>query len=151
MKKLLTRESVKILAPLTKVWDILVKPHFIREWEDFVSDSGKETDLDIGREITWHGEEGRYLKGTVTAVDPHSMLQVTLFDSSDHSPSAPEDFSYTYHLSQEEDHVLLSITMGDFAKLPGGDRQYKEVMKFDSHELHKIKMLAENNGKVTEE
>lgn len=144
MPELFLNDSIEIHASISRVWQILVQPRFIKQWSDFPADLDSEADLGIGREILWKNKEGKlYIKGTVITLEPERLLRVALYDPAWNRPVTTGDFSYTYTVSNKGGRTLLSFHFRDFAKIPDGDKKYQEAMALKSKALQKIKELAE--------
>lgn len=133
---LIVKQSIKIDAPPTRVWEILTKPEYIRRWGHLPEDFG---DFEIS---------------PATVIEyPQSRLSVALFEMNKalgyslYMPTWEEEVhnvGYTYRLSVDHDgHTWLNTEIGDFAILVEGDRYYNESMRFGETASHKIKELAE--------
>lgn len=110
-KELISKTSIVINAPLAKVWDALINPDVIKQYffgAEVVSD-WKE-----GSPIIFRGEyqANKYEeKGVLLQIKPESLLQYTHWSPFDELPDAPENYrTWTFRLSEEDTHVLLSMT-----------------------------------------
>jgi uncharacterized protein YndB with AHSA1/START domain len=120
---LIVKDQIHITAPLSKVWEVLVAPKYIRQWDELPSDF-EDYYLAPGRTIEWLGIS----RLTVTESVPNEHLKL----------------SYNYRLSEESEGVLLSVEIGDFAVLADGQNYYDTSVEFAKTALEKIKNLAEN-------
>ena len=110
-RELISNTSIAINAPVAKVWDALINPDVITQYffgAEVVS-GWKE-----GSPITFRGEyQGNNYeeKGVLLQVKPERLLQYTHWSNFDELPDAPENYRiWTFRLSEEDTHVLLSIT-----------------------------------------
>lgn len=140
---LIVRNQIAIHAPAATVWKVLVDPRFIQEWDDIPEDYTDWSDLRAGSEIVWKQENGHFSKLTVIALEPQSLVQMSLSVSTWDLELAPEDITYTYRLAEQDGMTTLSAAIGDFAKLPDGEKYYEASLEFGSSAVGKIKELAE--------
>jgi uncharacterized protein YndB with AHSA1/START domain len=141
--QLIVQNAITIDASLDKVWDVLIKPKYIKQWDDLPEDFDISSDLKNGSEIVWEMEEGEYSKLSVIAFKPLHLLKLALIVSKWEQPPAPEDVAYTYTLFNQDDRIRLSIQIGDFAKIASGKKYYDASIEFAQEALQKIKELAE--------
>ncbi|NIJ53030.1 SRPBCC family protein [Dyadobacter arcticus] len=137
--QLVVKEEVLIEAPVSKVWEVLIAPKYIRQWDALPHDFD-DYYLETGRTIEWSG----ITKMTVKVCEPHKSLVFSLYVSKWEQPPAAYNIGYTYNLSEEETGTRLSIEIGDFSVLPDGIEYYKSSEEFVDNALNKIKSLAEN-------
>ncbi|WP_216824890.1 hypothetical protein [Bacillus sp. V59.32b] len=122
-----------------------MKPPFIKQWDDLPEDYDYNVDLNIGSEILWGLDDGQYTKLTVITWEPQSLLRISLYNSRWERPLAPEDIAYTYSLSGNDGNILLSIEIGDFGKLPDGEKYFEASVEFAEEALQKNKALLNDN------
>jgi len=138
-KSLIVKNSIRINAPASRVWEVLTKPHYIRQWGRLPEDFG-DYEIHPATIIEWPGQ---------------STLNVVEFDLNRHlhySLSVPEwkaegvtHIGYNYGLSIDgEGYTWLTIEIGDFAILTEAEKYYDENATFGETASHKIKMLAEH-------
>ncbi|MDF2814226.1 MAG: hypothetical protein K0Q81_426 [Paenibacillus sp.] len=139
--QLIANKEISIQALAANVWEVLVKPDFIKQWDD-VPEDYKETDLRLGSEFVWKSQSNA-TKLTVIAFVPYRLLQMALHLTSWTVKLAPENIAYTYRLTDQGSSTLLSIEVGDFAKLPDGQPYYEASLEFVETAALKIKQLAE--------
>lgn len=137
-RTLLVTEEINIHAPAEKVWDVLVNPHYIKQWDDLPEDFDEEI-LTGASVIEWTG----YSTLTVTDFEPLKRLRLSLYSPKWELSPAAYDIAYTYILSPHENHTRLTITIGDFAQLADGENYYGESVRFGKAAAEKIKELAE--------
>ena len=141
MKELIVRSEIEIEAPLAKVWEVLIAPKFIRQWDALPQDFA-DYYLETGREIEWSGNS----KITVTEMLPHDYLKLSLYVNKWELGPSSYDIAYHYKLLEQDNNILLTIEIGDFAQLADGDEYYNASLEFAEKALNKIKLLAENRA-----
>lgn len=143
MRNLTVKKSVEIDAPVSKVWDVLTKPEYIRQWFYIPADFPEgDVELRRGSKILWRDAAGEvYLEGTVTSFQPKQSLTVSLQDRSWTRPVKTGEVAYTYTIVAQEDRVVLSFVFGDLSVDPEGEEWHRAYQEND--ELQKIKELAE--------
>jgi uncharacterized protein YndB with AHSA1/START domain len=133
---LIVKQSIKIDAPPSRVWQILTKPEYIRQWDELPENFG-DYDISPATVIEW----------------PQSRLSVVEFRLNEtlryelYIPTWEEEVNnigYAYSLStDDEGHTWLTVEIGDFAILVEGDNYYNESVSFGQTASQKIKELAE--------
>jgi uncharacterized protein YndB with AHSA1/START domain len=136
---LVVRSEIVIEAPLSKVWEVLIAPKYIRQWDDLPSDF-EDYYLEYGRTIEWSGTS----KLTVTICEPNEVLKMSLNVSKWEQPPAAYDIAYTYRLVNDGTDTVLSVEIGDFSVLPDGEDYYNASVEFAATAMEKIKNLSEN-------
>jgi uncharacterized protein YndB with AHSA1/START domain len=138
-QSLIVTSQIRIDAPVSKVWEVLVAPKYIRQWDDLPQDFD-DYYLDTGRVISWPG----FSKMTVKVCEPYEKLVLDLYSEKWEQPPAAYDIAYTYDLISNEGVTTLTLQIGDFGILPDGENYYQASEEFASIALEKIKSLAEN-------
>lgn len=131
--------KIRIEAPVSKVWEVLIAPKYIRQWDDLPHDF-EDYYLEQGKVIDWSG----MTRLTVTGYEPNKLLVFSLYVSKWEQPPSQYDINYTYRLTEEEDGTLLELEIGDFSALPDGRDYYASSEEFAGTALEKIKNLSEN-------
>jgi uncharacterized protein YndB with AHSA1/START domain len=137
---LVAKNKISIEAPLSKVWEVLVAPKYIRQWDDLPQDF-EDFYLDVGRTIVWPGSS----RMTVTVCEPYQRLVFSLYAEKWEGPPADYDIAYRFSLSETDTGTALSLEIGDFAVLADGESYYESSVEFAADALDKIKSLAENH------
>ncbi|TVX93818.1 SRPBCC domain-containing protein [Paenibacillus agilis] len=137
-KQLIVHNEVSIDAPASAIWEVLVNPQFIKQWDDLPEDFGS-AHLTLGGVIDWAG----YSRLTVVDFEPEQRLRFALYVPKWPHPAEHYNIGYTYTLSRQGDHILLTSEIGDFAAIPNGESYYEESVKFGNQSVQKIKQLAE--------
>jgi uncharacterized protein YndB with AHSA1/START domain len=108
------RSVLTIKAPIQKVWDVLTKPEFVKQWQ---YGSKLITDWQKGSSIRFVTEwNGKVLEqwGTVVDVVPPTLIKYSLFAPRPGVEDKPENYFFMiYQLTQQKDSVLLEIIQED--------------------------------------
>ena len=141
--ELTVRQNVLIHAPVARVWEVLVQPHYIRQWDELPDDYPYEGPLHLGSTIVWEHPNGHRTTLTVIAYREGKELRLSLHHSHWTQQPKPEEVAYTYTLSEQDSTTGLAITIGDFSKLPNGDKYHEASLEFATKASKNIKALAE--------
>ncbi|WAC09282.1 SRPBCC family protein [Dyadobacter pollutisoli] len=136
---LVVKSEISIEAPIAKVWEVLVAPKYIKQWDDLPSDF-EDYYLELGRSIEWTGTS----KVVVTVCEPNEILKMSLYVSKWEQPSTAYDIAYIYRLANDGTATKLTLEIGDFSVLPDGEDYYTASVEFAGAALEKIKSLSEN-------
>jgi uncharacterized protein YndB with AHSA1/START domain len=132
--------AVKINASLQKVWDILTKPEFVKQWQ-----YGSElmTDWKVGSNIRFKTEwEGKIFEqwGTVLEMRTNQLIKYNLFAPRPDLEDKPENyFVMSYVLTEDKGHTKLEIIQED--NRPGAIQE--EPQGEENSILHGLKQIAE--------
>ena len=128
MEELFIRNTIKINAPTSKVWDLLTNPEMTKIYM-----FGCETvsEWKVGSELLWKGNyEGKemiFVKGQIVIIEPTKKLVYTTFDPNSTIADIPENYlDVTYLLNEENGVTTLTVTQGDYNKVAEGEKRYKE-------------------------
>ncbi|MGV3458962.1 MAG: hypothetical protein ACO1N9_00765 [Flavobacterium sp.] len=140
-KSLIVKNSVRIDAPLNRVWEVLTKPQYIRQWDDLPEDFG-DYEISPATIIEWPG----YSKLSVVEFELNKKLRYALYVPAWNDESI-NNIGYTYTLSVDDNgYTWLTTEIGDFAILNEGDKYYDESFTFGQTASQKIKELAESHS-----
>lgn len=110
-KKFEVKVTIKLKAPIEKVWDALINPDIIKEYmfgTNVVSNWQEESPL------IWKGEwQGNVYeeKGRITRLIPEKMIQYTRYNALSGLADIPENYNtITVELSNKESEVLVALT-----------------------------------------
>lgn len=139
-EQLTARNEIIIDEAPAKVWEVLISPRYIRQWDDLPEGFGEEP-LALGTVIDWTG----YARMAVAEFEPEKKLRQSLYSPKWEHQSEAYDIGYTYLLTPLDGgrRTLLHIAIGDFAQLPDGQPYYEDSVRFGSEAAEKIKGLAE--------
>lgn len=147
MGTLFVEKSVDIRASASTVWRVLTDPDLTEQWiAEFGMDGHIESVWKIGTPVLWKDDSGEIIvRGNVIALEPSRFLHFTVIDvESGPSPGMDETDGITFVLNERNGVTALSVTHGDFAKDPNGERYYRATLPIWDRALPKIKELAEN-------
>ncbi|WP_028595427.1 SRPBCC family protein [Paenibacillus assamensis] len=130
--------QIVIEAPASAIWEVLVSPEYMKQWDELPEGYGSDP-LELGSIINWEG----YSQLTVVEFAPLQRLRLALYVPKWPLPAEHYNIGYTYTLSRQGEHNLLTVEIGDFAAIPQGESYYEESVKFANSSLQKIKQLAE--------
>ncbi|WP_100012380.1 SRPBCC family protein [Lentibacillus sediminis] len=141
MSTLIVTDEIIIHAPPARVWTVLAKPAFIREWDDLPADFPEDM-MNVGREVVWRFPDGRVTRNTVIKAEAQKELQLSLYVS-DWKGLPTEEVIYGYEILMHEDNSRLRMRHGDFAYVPDGEKYYAASAEFADVAKQRIKRLAE--------
>ncbi|MES2590790.1 MAG: SRPBCC domain-containing protein [Bacteroidota bacterium] len=128
-EELFVKNSIRINAPVSKVWDALVNPEQTKKYM-----FGCETisDWAVGSELLWKGSyEGKdmvFVKGNIVSIEPEKFLEYTTIDPNSTIDYISENYlTVTYSLIEENHQTTLTVKQGDYSKVAEGDRRYNEA------------------------
>jgi uncharacterized protein YndB with AHSA1/START domain len=146
MSELYTRDSIEIEASPTAVWRTLTEPALTRLYLfgcAAVSDWKPGSRLDWRG--SWEGEERVFVTGRVVTWEPGRLLQYTTFDPHGGLEDRPENHvTLTARLTPRGGGTLLELSQGDFAKVEGGERRFRDASQGSDGLLEKLKRVAES-------
>jgi len=106
--------KITINAPANKVWDALVNPKLVKQWQ---YGSNLLTDWNVGSEIRFQSEwENKVYEqwGKVLEFSPYSLIRYSLFAPRPGLEDLPENyFIMNYILIEEGNKTLLIIEQYD--------------------------------------
>jgi len=147
MATLFVRKTLVIHALTSKVWDVLTKPEYTSKWITQFSPKIVllESTWKKGSPVLWKEKNGHVnVQGTVTAVKPHSLLRFTVGPAdSKVDVTYSEDDGIMYTLEGRKGYTHLSITQGDFAKVPEHAKYADLTSRVWDHVLPIVQQLAE--------
>ena len=110
-KTFISKSTIAINAPSSKVWDALTKPELIKQ---YLFGTEVTTDWQVGSPITYKGEwEGKTYedKGKVLQIEKEKLLVSTFWSSLSGLPDTSENYkTVCYELSTEGSRTRLTIT-----------------------------------------
>ncbi|WP_294821327.1 hypothetical protein [uncultured Flavobacterium sp.] len=137
-KSLVVKNNIRIDAPVTRVWEVLTKPGYIRQWDELPEDFG-DYDIHPATVIEWPG----YSKMSVVEFELNKKLRYSLYVPAWNDESISQ-VGYTYSLSVDDDgYTWLGIEIGDFALVTESGKHYDDSIAFGQTASQKIKELAE--------
>lgn len=95
MKELYVRNSIRINAPIEKVWDVLTKGEMTKQ---YMFNCEPITDWKVGSELLWKGTyEGItavFVKGSIVEINPPFKLVYTTIDPNTTYEDIPENYLF---------------------------------------------------------
>ena len=143
--ELIVRNNVLVQAPPARVWEVLVTPRYIRQWDELPEGFNDAVPLQPGTEMVWVHPNGHRTTLMVTSLKPEKELILSLDNSNWTVKPRPVEVAYTYTLSEQEGGTGLALTIGDFSRIEHGDKYYEASLDFALKAAKKIKALAEGN------
>lgn len=146
MGKQLVKKSVKVKASREKVWDVLLRDEYTREWySEFSPGSHAEGDWNVGGRVTFTDASGSGLAAKVTAREPYERLsiehQAVIMNGREERDSEDarkwKGCREDYILSQEDGLTTLTIEQ----ELP--EEYVESISKLWDKAAGKIKELSE--------
>jgi uncharacterized protein YndB with AHSA1/START domain len=137
-KSLIVKNNIRIDAPVARVWDVLTKPEYIRQWDELPEDFG-DYEVHPATVIEFPG----FSKMSVVEFELNKKLSYSLYVPAWNDESIT-NIGYTYSLSVDDHgYTWLAVEIGDFAILAEGDKYYENSTTFGQTASQKIKELAE--------
>lgn len=137
-KSLIVKNNIRIDATVTRVWEVLTKPEYIRQWNALPEDFG-DYEIHPATIIEWPGSSRLSVIHFEVNKKLHYALDVPAWNEVNNS-----NIGYNYNISIDDNgYTWLGIEIGDFAILTEGDKYYGESVNFGETASQKIKALAE--------
>lgn len=110
-KNNIAKVSVRINAPIKKVWDALTRPDLIKE---YMFGSEAISEWKKGSPIIFRGEwEGKSYedKGIILAIEPPTLFRYTYWSPLSGTTDHPDNYAnVTYDLFEKNQQTVLTIT-----------------------------------------
>lgn len=142
-EKLIVKDEVVIGATPEKVWEVLVNPKFVAQWDELPEDYPSEN-MTEGSKVVWEHPNGGETVTTIMKAEEKKELKIALYSSTWEVQPNVGDVAYLYQLEERNDTTLLKIEIGDFSLLTGGQDYYDASVEFAKESKQVIKELAEN-------
>ncbi|MDQ0232100.1 SRPBCC family protein [Metabacillus malikii] len=143
-EQLVVKDEIIIEAAPAKVWEVLIKPKYVAQW-DALPDNYPQEDMTIGSKVIWENPNGGETITTIIKADEMKELKIALYLSNWEVKPNEGDVAYLYRLEDLNDRTLLKIEIGDFALLKDGQKYYDASVEFADESKHVIKGLAEKH------
>lgn len=124
-ENLVARSSLRIGAPLAKVWEALVTPAAIKR---YMFGTTVVTDWKDGSAIVWKGEwQGRAYedKGVIRRIVPERLLQYTHFSPLSGLPDRPENY-HTVTIELQEDGAGTQVALAQDNNRTEKEREHSQ-------------------------
>jgi uncharacterized protein YndB with AHSA1/START domain len=140
-EKLIVKDQIEINTSKEKVWDVLTNPEYIKQWDE-IPENYSGGPLKLGSVIEWEG----YSKLIVTTFETNQLIKLNMYLPKVDLDPAKYDVSYKYSLTEENEHTILNIEIGDFSPLPKAKDYYDTSLEWVQTAKLKIKKLSEKIG-----
>jgi uncharacterized protein YndB with AHSA1/START domain len=140
--KLIVKEEVLIEAAPSKVWEVLIKPEYIAQWDALPEDYPSEN-MTKGSKVVWENPNGGQTVTTIIKAEEMKELKIALYLSNWEVQPEEGDVAYLYQLEDLKGRTLLKMEIGDFSLLKDGQKYYDASIEFASEAKEVIKELAE--------
>lgn len=149
MKIKTIKKSITINAPREKVWDVLLKDEYTRQWyKEFKEGSHAETDWQEGSAVRFLDAEGCGMMGRIVRNKPAELLDIQFEgfvmygkeDRESEGAAATNGTHEKYELSAEGNATRLEVT-SDM-----GEDWYENMNETWDRALERFKALAEQKN-----
>jgi uncharacterized protein YndB with AHSA1/START domain len=144
---LVVRNTIQIEAPVAKVWEVLTKPEWTKQ---YMYDCEVESDWKPGSPVIWkmmhEGKQFIPVKGNVVKIQPGHLLLYTVFDPNAGMEDIPANYlNVQYELIDRAGSTLLEVTQDGYEGAANGEKRYQEAVDAGGWDsiLAKIKELLE--------
>ncbi|HTL10597.1 MAG TPA: SRPBCC domain-containing protein [Chitinophagaceae bacterium] len=129
INKRVVENSITIHAPINRVWDTLTNPE---ETKKYMFGCEAVSDWKPGSPLLWRathdGQQTVYVKGTVLAIEPPTLLTYTVIDPHANMPDVPDNYLNVYYQLSEMDGITtLTVSQDGFEKAADGEKRYHDV------------------------
>lgn len=126
------KKEITIQAPVSKVWDVLVKKPYLKQWiPEFSQGNIVTEDWHLNSTMTMTDDDGTVVsQGTITEFEPNRRLKVEFQNS---------DYTEELSLTAKGNGTILSSYAG-----PVADTDRKKHSEVWDKGLRKIKELSES-------
>ncbi|WP_077212661.1 SRPBCC domain-containing protein [Bacillus dakarensis] len=140
---LIVKDEIHIEAAPSKVWEVLVNPKYVAQWDELPEDYPSEN-MTKGSKVVWEHPNGGQTITTIIKAEEMKELKIALYSSNWAVQPNEGDVAYLYQLEDLDGRTLLKIEIGDFSLLSGGQDYYDASVEFASESKKVIKELAES-------
>ena len=142
IKELTVRDEILINASPSRVWEILVLPKYVAQWDE-LPENYPPQEMQQGSNVIWELPNGEQSVTTIIKADKPQELIISLNVTTWENTLNEGDVAYRYQLIEQEDGTLLTIEIGDFSLLRDGQMYYDASIEFAEKSKSIIKDLAE--------
>lgn len=143
--KLIVKDEILIEQTPSKVWEVLVNPKYVAQWDELPEDYPSEN-MNEGSEVVWEHPGGGQTVTKIIKAEEMRGLVIALYSSNWEVKPNEGDVAYRYQLEDRNGSTLLKIEIGDFSLLKNGQDYYDASVEFASNSKEVIKKLAERLG-----
>lgn len=140
--ELTVRDEIMINASPSRVWEILVLPKYVAQWDE-LPENYPQQEMQLGSKVVWElPNNQKNITTIIEANKPHSLV-ISLHVTTWENTPRVGDVVYRYQLVDQEEGTLLKIEIGDFSLLKDGQMYYDASVEFAKKAKNTIKDLAE--------
>lgn len=130
LNELIVHNTIRIHASPERVWQVLTHGEETRK---YMYGCTAISDWRPGSTLLWKGVfdgvETVAVSGRVVDIEQGKFLSYTAFDPNAGLEDIPANHTtVTYNLAGDEGYTVLTVTQGDYAKVPDGKRKYDEAV-----------------------
>ncbi|WP_134702282.1 SRPBCC domain-containing protein [Ammoniphilus sp. YIM 78166] len=141
--KLIVKDEVLIEATPSRIWEVLIKPKYVAQWDELPENYPSE-DMTKGSKVVWENPNGGQTVTTIIKAEEMKELKISLYVSSWEVKPNEGDVAYLFQLEDRNGSTLLKVEIGDFSLIKNGQMYYDASVEFASKAKKVIKELAEN-------
>lgn len=142
-EKLIVNDEIVINAGPERVWEVLIKPKYVAQWDE-LPDNYPSEDMKVGSEVVWELPNGGKTIMKVIKADKNKELIIALYSSNWEVKPIEGDVAYHYKLEDLNGSTYLKIEIGDFSLIKNGQNYYDASVEFAAESKEIIKQLAED-------
>lgn len=142
--ELTVRDDILIEAAPSRVWEVLVNPTYVAQWDELPEDYPSDN-MTVGSKVVWDHPNGDQTITTVIKAEENTELVIALYGSIWKKQPKKGDVAYRYRLEQRDSNTLLKIEIGDFSLLANGRDYYDASVEFAAVAKQTIKKLTEED------
>lgn len=142
-EKLIVNDKIVINAGPERVWEVLIKPKYVAQWDE-LPDNYPSEDMKVGSEVVWELPNGGKTIMKVIKADINKELIIALYSSNWEVKPIEGDVAYHYKLEDLNGSTYLKIEIGDFSLIKNGQNYYDASVEFAAESKEIIKQLAED-------
>lgn len=143
-KNLIVKDEILIKATPSKVWEVLIKPKYVAQWDE-LPEGYLQEDMTVGSKVVWENPRGGQTITKIVKADQEKELKIALIITRWEAQPNEGDVAYIYRLEEQKEQTLLKIEIGDFSLIKNGQDYYDASVEFAAEAKTIIKDLAENN------
>lgn len=141
--QLIVKDEILIEAAPSKVWEVLINPKYVAQWDELPEDYPSEN-MREGSKVVWENPNGGETITTIIKAEEMKELVIALYLSNWKVQPNVGDVAYRYVLEEANGGTVLKIEIGDFSLLEKGQDYYHASVEFASDSKQVIKKLAES-------
>lgn len=146
-EKLIVQKEMQISASPETVWEILILPKYVAQWDELPEDYPQDP-MTTGSKVIWELPNGEQSITTVIKADLEKELVIDLHGTGWKNKPQPGEIAYRFYLEENQHGTNLSIDIGDFSLLDQGKQFYEASLDFAEEAAKTIKTLAESNEQI---